>query len=199
MLARKDLLSGNEFPDLVVRHPLLAQFRDTRLASGKLLAEGLLLHLVEAGLESFLRVLPVVVDDGARRDDAGGKQSVGVQTGESQRGDGRRQRHDLVGERVRNKDARDPQGYLAEFLQQVGVLAEPADQAAQTADHRLQVILELGPNVFPKIVELAPHRPQLAFDRLRGGRVRTLDLRALKHHRVVPDLLLLGSVSARPS
>ena len=61
LLARKDLFPHDEFPDLVVRHSLLAQFLDTRLATGKLLAEGLLLHLVEAGLELLLRVLEVVV------------------------------------------------------------------------------------------------------------------------------------------
>ena len=69
---------------------------------------------------------------------------------------------------------------------------EPADQAAQIDDHRLEILLELGPDVFSNVVELAPQRAQLAFDGLRGGRVRALDLRTLLHHRVVPDLLLLG-------
>jgi hypothetical protein len=171
---------------------LLAQGVDARPAAQQFFSQRLPLHLVEASLKLILRVLPLRVDGKARADDADRKQRIRVDARELERGDGLRQRHNFVGQGVGRQDARNPQRHFAELLEQVSILPQPTDQPAQVADERLEVILELRADVLTQVVELAAQRAELAFDGLRGRRMRALDLGAFAHHRVVAGLLFLG-------
>src|SRR5579885_320601 len=77
------------------------------------------------------------------------------------------------------------------FLSRSVFSRSQTDQAAQVADQRLEVILELGPDVFAQVVELTAQRTELSLDRLGGRRVGALDLRAFADDGVVAELLLL--------
>ena len=167
LCARQQTVAGDQFADLVVRHPLLTQRFDAGLAAEELLAERLALHLVELRLKPLLGGFPVVVDDSARRDHARGEQRVGIQARQIQRRDRPRQRHDPVGQRVGRERPRDPQRNFAELRQPVGVLFQPADHLAERPDERGELVLELRADVLPQVVELAPERRELAFGGLR--------------------------------
>jgi hypothetical protein len=154
-LAGRDRFTGDQRADLIIGHAPLPQVVHFDLAFEQILAQSLLLHRIGARLELFLRALPVRIQDGAGRKHAGGEQCKRIQAGQSERGDGFGQFHDLRRQPIGSENPGNPQGRLAELYQQIGVVLQPPDQIAKRLHGGLERILELGPHGFPQFNHLA--------------------------------------------
>ena len=122
-LARSELPAGDQLADLVVRHAALPEVVNLDLAGANVLAEGVRLHLLVAGVHPLLHVGVLFVNNRARADDAARQQEGRVDCHrEVERA--LRERPRLGRRRDRGDDADQHQRALAELLDGVGVVLE---------------------------------------------------------------------------